>query len=173
MKILSIDAEVDGLYGKAFAIAFIIRDEGKEIYSWSGRAPDSSVTDEWVKAHVLPALADMPVTHSSSSELEEAFWEQWMLHKDGCTVIAHCGSPVESGLFRRCVERDLKNRQWDAPFPLHDVCTLLLAAGENPVSVDEFIVKNGIEPQFNGVSHHPMYDAVVAAQAWELLYESK
>lgn len=168
-KILSIDAEVDGLYGDAFAIAFTVREGGKEIYAWSGRAPDSEVKDGWVRDNVLPALADMPVTHSNSSSLEEAFWAEWLQNKEGCTVIAHCGSPVESGLFRRCVERDVTNRQWDAPFPLHDVATLLLMKGEDPLSVDSFIKRRGIKPQFDGVAHHPMYDAVCAAQVWEAL----
>ncbi len=168
-KILSIDAEVDGLYGMAFAIAFTVREDGEEIYSWSGRSPDHEVSDGWVRENVLPALDGMAVTHSSSIELEEAFWTEWMQHKEGCTVIAHCGSPVESGLFRRCVERDVTNRQWDAPFPLHDVATLLLMKGENPLSVDSFMKKHGIKPQFKGAAHHPMFDAVCAAQVWEAL----
>ena len=170
MRIMSIDAEVDGLYGESFAIALTIREDGKEIYSWSGRVPDSEVSDEWVQANVLPVLADMPVTHASSEALEEGFWAQWMQHKEGCAVIAHCGSPVESGLFRRCVERDLGARQWDAPYPaIHDVATLLLMAGEDPASVDKYLSKKGIKVQFNGVPHHPMYDAVAAAQVWEAL----
>jgi len=170
MKIMSIDAEVDGLYGKAFAIALTIREDGKEIYSWSGRSPDSEVRDGWVHENVLPAIMTMAVTHDSSIELEEAFWRQWLHHKDGCHCIAHCGSPVESGLFRRCVERNLSGRQWDAPFPLHEVATVLLQAGEDPVSVDKFMSKRGIKPQFVGTPHHPMYDAVVAAQIWEALH---
>lgn len=170
MKILSIDAEVDGLYGNAFAIAITVREDGEEIYSWSGRSPNRNVHDSWVRENVLPALVGMPVTHSSSVELEEAFWAEWMQHKDGCTVITHCGSPVESGLFRRCVERDLDNRQWVAPFPLHELATLLLMKGEDPLSVDSFMKKRGIKPQFEGVAHHPMFDAVCAAQVWEELY---
>lgn len=109
-------------------------------------------------------------TNSSSVELEEEFWKEWMQHKDGCIVIAHCGSPVESGLLRRCVERDLENRQWSAPFTLHDVATLLLMKGEDPLSVDKFMKKYGIKPQFKGTAHHPMYDAVCSAQVWEELY---
>lgn len=176
-KILSIDAEVDGLYGMAFAIAFTVREDGEEIYSWSGRSPNHEVRDGWVRENVLPALGGMPVTHANSVELEEEFWEQWMQHKEGCTVIAHCGSPVESGLFRRCVERDLDSRQWNAPYPaIHDVATLLLMAGEEPDSIDSFLKKKGVVVEFEGTPHHPMYDAVAAAQAWERIradYEIK
>lgn len=167
-KIFSLDAEVDGLYGPSFAIAATVRENGAEIAKFEGRVPDSVVTDGWVKENVLPALGDMEVTHQSSKELEEAFWAFWKEHKDGSIVIAHCGSPVESGLFRRCVERDLESRQWDGPFPaIHDVATLLLALGEKPDSVDSYNESHGIVVPFNGVSHHPMYDSVAAAVAWE------
>lgn len=171
MKLLSVDAEADGLYGKAFAIAFAIRKDGKTLFSWSGRCADGAVSDRWVINNVLPALEGMRIEYASSEELEEAFWAQWMQHKEGCTVIAHCGNPVESGLFRRCVKRHLAARQWDAPYPaIHDVATLLLLAGEDPSSVDSYAKKHGIKCEFNGTPHHPMYDAVIAAQVWERLY---
>ncbi len=168
MKIFSVDAEVDGLYGPSFAIGAIVREDGREVARFSGRIPDLAVTNGWVKENVLPALVGMDVTHSSSEELEESFWEFWMTQKESSTVVAHCGSPVESGLFRRCVERKLDERQFAGPYPcLHDVGTALLALGEDPSSVDGYVAKNGIVVPFEGVSHHPMYDAATAAVAWE------
>jgi hypothetical protein len=75
---------------------------------------------------------------------------------------------VESGLFRRCVERDIVGRAFEGPYPaLHDVATLILALGEDPSSVDEYIKRHGLAVSFEGVSHHPMYDATAAAIAWE------
>lgn len=170
MKLFSVDAEVNGLYGQAFAIAFTIREDGKEVYSWKGRCPDRYVTDWWVREVVLPALGDMVVTHDSPEALEEAFWEEWITNKGGCTVIAHCGSPVESGLFRRCVERDLSSRQWGGPYPaIHDVATMLLMKNYDPASVDAFLAEKCVECDFKGAPHHPMYDAVAAAQVFEAL----
>jgi hypothetical protein len=168
MRLFSVDAEVNGLYGRAFAIGVTIREDGHELASFVGRIPDELVSDSWVRANVLPALRDMQVTHSSSDELEEAFWAFWMAHKDGAIVIAHCSSPVETGLFRRCAERDLANRAFAGPYPaIHDVATLLLTIGEEPGSVDEYNKSNDITVPFDGVSHHPMYDALAAAVAWE------
>ncbi len=168
MKIISCDAEVDGLYGPSFAIAATVRVDGVETARFEGRIPDSAVTDGWVQANVLPALAGMPITQSSSEELEESFWAFWQAQKEGATVMAHCGSPVESGLFRRCVERKLDERAFAGPYPcLHDVGTALLALGEDPSSVDGYNRKNGIAVPFAGVAHHPMYDATAAAAAWE------
>ena len=177
-KVFSFDLEVDGLYGVGFAIAATVRKDGREIASFEGRIPDSAVSDDWVKKNVLPALEGMKVTHQSSEELEEAFWEfysqqclikgEYGLSFDaaGVQVIAHCGSPVESGLFRRAVERD-GSRTFQAPLPLHEVGTLLEVLGEDAASVDSYIEKHGIAVQFKGVSHHPMYDSVVAVQVWE------
>lgn len=167
MKIFSLDAEVDGLYGPAFAIAAVVRDGGKEIARFVGRAPDSLVTNEWVRANVLPALAGMGVTHASSEELEESFWAFWEAQKSGATCIAHVGSPVESGLFRRCVERRPAERTFNGPFPLHEVGTLLLALGEDPTSVDGYVCKHGLVVPFEGATHHPLYDALAAAVVWE------
>ena len=168
MKIFSLDAETDGLYGSAFAIAATIREDGREVTKFEGRCPDDLVKNDWVRANVLPALRDMPVTHPSSAELEEAFWAFWIAQREGAVVIAHCGSPVESGLFRRCAERDLASRAFAGPYPaIHDVATLLLALGEDPASVDKYNERHGLSVSFGGVSHHPMYDAVAAADAWE------
>lgn len=167
-KSFSLDAEVDGLYGHAFAIAATVREDGHEIASFTGRIADAHVGNAWVREHVLPALTGMPVTHVSSDELEEAFWDFWSQNKEGAVVIAHCGSPVESGLFRRCVERDLANRAFAGPYPaIHDVATAILAVGEDPSSVDGYNKRHDVSVPFEGVSHHPMYDAAAAAVAWE------
>lgn len=171
-KLFSVDAEVDGLYGKSFAIAVTIRRNGQEIAKFEGRIPDSAISDSWVKDNVLPALANMPITHQTSEDLEEAFWTFWMQQKDDVTVIAHCGSPVESGLFRRCIERNLDERQWNGPYPaIHDVATILLALDEKPDSVDSYNKDHEIEVPFDGTTHHPMYDAASAAVCWEYACE--
>ncbi len=176
--IFSFDLEVDGLYGVGFAIAATVRKDGVVIDLFEGRIPDSAVSDSWVRENVLPALGDMAITHATSVELEEAFWDfyathclvdgEWGLSFDSANVqvIAHCGSPVESGFFRRAIERD-GSRTFQAPLPLHEVGTLLEALNEPADSVDSYIKKHNIVVPFKGVSHHPMYDSVAAAVVWE------
>ena len=165
-RIFSLDAETDGLYGPAFAIGVSVREDGAEIARFAGRCPHE-VANEWVLENVVPALAEMLITHESSEELEEAFWRFWLEHRETAIPIAHCHSPVETGLFRRCVERDLSARQWLGPYPaIHDVATLLLLLGEVPDSVDAYAAKHGLEVP-EGAAHNPYYDAVVAALVWE------
>lgn len=166
-KVFSVDAEVNGLYGLAFAVAATVREDGQEVAQFVGRCPIAEPVDGWVAQNVLPKLADMKVEFGSYEELEEAFWAFFQCHVENSTVIAHCASPVESGLFRRCVERRLDERAFQGPFPLHEVGTILLAVGEDPASVDNYNRKYGLEVPFVGATHHPMYDAAAAAVAWE------
>lgn len=172
-SLFSVDAETDGLYGEAFAIAVAVRVGGQQIASFLGRIPERLVRDEWVRVNVLPEIRGMPVTHNTSDDLEEAFWAFWLDHCYGATVIAHCGSPVESGLFRRCVERNLEDRKFRGPYPcLHDVGTLLMAHGHDPSSVDSYLGPE-LKASIAGSPHHPMHDAVSAAIAWEMLAEKQ
>lgn len=165
MKIFSVDAETNDLYGEVFAIGVTVRENGVEVARFTGRAPDTIVTSEWVRKYVFPSITNMPVSHGSSDDLLNDFWEFWLAHNDS-TVIAHCASPVETGLFRRCVEADIEGRQRKAPLVIHEVGTALLLAGENPDSVDDFNDKYA-DTSFAGTTHHPLYDAVAAAVCWE------
>jgi hypothetical protein len=169
MKIFSVDAEVDGLYGSTLAIAAVVRIDGKNVVDLQGRVALDSVQSDWVRANVVPAIAGMTEVYASCAELEEAFWAFWLQNKADAVVIAHCGAPVETGLFRRCVERDLVERQWNGPLPLHEVGSLLMMRGHNPASVDEYLKKEGLSVPFAGQQHHPMYDALAAAVAAENL----
>lgn len=165
-KIFSIDAETDGLYGASFAIGVTIREDGVEVARFVVRCPYVG-TNEWVIKNVIPTLSEIPMTHESSVKLEEAFWAFWMTHREDAVVIAHMPHPVESGLFRRCVERDIPARQWNGPYPsVHDVATLLLILGEPADSVDAYVAKYELAVP-DGESHNPYYDAVVAALVWD------
>lgn len=168
MKLYSLDAEVNGLYGPTFAIGVTVRIDGKETAQFQARLPDTAVTHPWGITRALPAITGMQVTHRTTEEMEEAFWQFWMEEAEGATVIAHCGSPVESGLSRRCVGRDVEARQFLGPYPaVNDVATLLLLLGEQPDSVDSYVVKYDLHVPFKGKPHHPYYDAIVAAVVWE------
>ncbi len=173
----SLDLEVDGMYSHGFAVAATVRKDGVEIAAFTGRIGDEHVTDQWVRESILPALGDMRVTHFSSEELEEALWAFYAQHcliegewglstNPAVSVIAHCGSPVESGFFRRAIERD-GSRTFQGPLPLHEVGTALAFVGEDPSSVDGYIKRYGLTVPFDGVPHHPMYDSVAAAVVWE------
>lgn len=158
-KLFSFDVETDGLYGDGFAVGAVVFENGVEVARFSGIAEQEKVKNEWVKENVLPHLSSLP-QFESKKELRDSFWEFWMQHKDGAVCIGDFGSPVESYWFRQCVEDDLDARQWDGPYPLHEVGTLLLAKGIDPdINRIQF---SGYE----GVAHNPVDDAIASVLTW-------
>ena len=103
-KVLSIDAETDGLWGDPFAVAAIAYENGVEVARLCGRLPDHQVGNNWVRKHVLPALGPSdgacPVTHEFYSDLLHDFAEFYIQHKENAEVICHMGYIVEAHLFR-------------------------------------------------------------------------
>lgn len=159
-KILAVDAETDGLYGSVWAIGAVVLDEhGQELDRFSGQVDPFDVESEWVRDNIVPFI-HLP-RHASRRQLRDAFWEFWMKHKDETLCIADVGAPVESSLFRACVEDDLETRQWNGPYPLHEVATALLCAGVDP-DIDR-VAYSGL----SGLTkHNPVDDAVASAHCW-------
>lgn len=159
MKIFSVDAETDGLYGDVWAIGAVVANESGEIVAtFAGQVPYTG-TNEWVRENVAPFVS-LP-GYESARALRDAFWIFWIAHREGALCLADFGTPVESGLFRSCVADDPNARQWLGPYPLHEVGTALLCAGIDP-DIDR-IDFSGL----NGLSrHNPVDDARASLECW-------
>lgn len=158
-KILCFDVESSGLHGEGFAVGAVLLDEdGAEVDTFVGRAPIDGPVDGWVAKNVLPAMAGMPENCANARELRAAFFEWFVARKEGVIVIADCGWPVEARFLAACVDDAPALRGWDGPYPLHDVATLLLAAGMAPTGT--YLP----DPAPPGQKHHPLYDARCSAQ---------
>ena len=130
------------------------------------RLPDTEVTNEWVKENVLPTLVDLPVTHETYAEMLSAFAAFYFQYRSQETeFIVHMGTPVESGLIRDMYTAGLIG-EWDGPYPLHDVASMLLAKGFNPTSVDEYAKEKALTIEPHGSTHNPLYDCEVAARVF-------
>jgi hypothetical protein len=164
-KILSIDAETDGLWGKPFAIAAIVYEDGVETDRFLARMADNRITNEWVMMYVLPAIADIRVTHNFWDDMLRDFSDFYKKHKEGAEVIAHMGYIVEAYLFRLMHEEGFIG-DFDGPYPLFDVSGNLQAAGYDPTSVDAYVKDRGLVISDYGTTHNPLYDAEVAAQVY-------
>lgn len=180
-KIISIDCETDGLWGKPFAIAavvYVFRPamdrgiDGKRPAGWTvtdrltTRLHDGAVTNEWVKENVLPSLSGMDVTHDNYEDMLAAFSGFYNAHKDG-TVLWHMGHVVEAFLFRECVRLGFIG-EWDAPYTPIEVSMTLREKGYDPSSVDAVMISLDIEKPL-GSTHDPLYDCVCAFRVWERL----
>jgi hypothetical protein len=84
------------------------------------------------------------------------FYESWKGKAD-VIFVADCGSPLEAAFFRDCVLDDVENRKWAAPYPLHELGTLLLARSKDPI---------GTYPRLDAECppHHPVKDALQSAR---------
>ena len=122
---------------------------------------DYDFGDGWVRDNVLPPLADAPETHPTARAMRDAFW-QWMAeHREGALIVADCGWPVEAGMLSACVADD-PSRAFAGPYPLHEVATLLVAAGLDPMaSYAERVLSPAALTSHR--KHHPTDDARVSA----------
>jgi hypothetical protein len=160
------DVESVGLHGEGFAVGYVILDHtGAEAASgllWTDPlgAQGSAEGQAWVAAHCGPF--DCP-PFASTRELRDRFWVIWrMWHNEGgegCVLVADCAWPVEARFLAACVDDDPITREWQGPYPLHDVATLRLAAGLDPLATVERLPNE--LPQ-----HDPRADARQSARLW-------
>lgn len=161
MKIFSVDAETDGLYGEIWAIGACVYDtDGPDIEGFAGQlAPNNVVTDPWVRENIVPKV-NLP-RFQTGLDLLNAFWDFWMRHRDDSICVVDFGAPVEAFLYRCAVEINPAGRMWSGPYPMHELGTALLLAGEDPdVNRREYIGRPDL------VQHNPYDDALAAALCW-------
>lgn len=163
-KILSLDAETNGLYGQAFAIGAILMDKetGKEEKRFLSRCPIFEEIDPFVRDNVLPQMESIKITDATDTRMLFAFIEFFKKHKQNADVIVHMGVPVEAKLFIDAVELEFMG-PFDGPYPLVDIA----AYPEIWDSVDGYNKKHGIVvPDCQGGTHNPLYDCYAAALAY-------
>ncbi len=164
--LISIDAECNGLAGRAFCTALTFTDHiGNERGHVTLRCPIEGDTDPWVEAHVLPAIADIEVDCDDYQHLLQrtrtilTSWQDQVASKEEeSRVIVHVAWPVEARLL---LDMYPGNEVWDGPFPMIDVAAVLYARGHDPKSVDSYLDAHGIARPA-GSPHNPLYDARAA-----------
>lgn len=149
------DVESLGLHGVAFAAAFVVINHSgdtleEQIISCDPKGISGDNEDkEWCSKNI----PELPITHEDEEGVRYAFWQKWMSWKaNGAVMIADCAWPVEARFLMHCVEDDFKKRKWNGPYPLHDLASIRLAKGEDPMACYER--KPDELPQ-----HNPLCDA--------------
>ena len=164
-KFFFVDAETDGLYGNIISVAVIITDGDCKTLSthYMGvRKENLVVTNQWVRENVVPKLGDY-TPYESEYDLLEAVWTLW--HESGATwAVADCCCPVESHLFRKCVEHNPEERMFQGPFPLVDIASMKVAKGLDPIAtLQEYAHRNG------GEQHNALYDVETTIMEYRAL----
>jgi hypothetical protein len=162
--VMVLDVESIGLHGEAFAFGYTCIAEDSVIahMRWSCPPESAQGSDEdrqWVAENV-PAFAP---DCASPKELREMFWQQWLQWRQrGALLAADVAWPVEANFLRACVQDDPKTRNWQGPYPLLDIASVLWVAGINPIQSHRRL--DGELP-----AHDPLKDS---AQSARLLREA-
>lgn len=156
------DVESIGLHGEGFAFGAVVVDEtGKELFSRlchcpPGAAEGMAVNRDWVRQNCPPINDGMKC--DGPEIVRDEFWSMWIHWKaQGAILVSDCGWPVEANFLERCVKSDIANREWSGPYPLHDLASVMLAHGMNPL--DKHPRRDNELPE-----HNPLCDARQSAR---------
>lgn len=160
-KIFSFDCETNGLWGKAFSIGAVVYNEDGTTETFIARCLIDGEVNEWVRENVLPNMMDIEITHDDYDSMLSAFAQFYLAHKKDADIIVHMGLPVEVRVLIDMHDKGFIG-DWEAPYPLIDIS----AFPQIDTSVDLYNRLNGIEIDFKGSVHNPLYDSISAAKAY-------
>ena len=130
-----LDVESVGLYGKNFAVGYVVLDrhgnevDGALLACAASAVGGSEESMEWIAEHVPP----LDITHDSPRSMRDDFWKAWLYWKArGASMYADVGFPVEALFLIDCVMQN-PMREKDAPYPLYDVSSFIAASGADPM----------------------------------------
>jgi hypothetical protein len=129
-----LDVESIGLHGEGFAAAYLVVRDGEELESGLFACDPAFArgTDDdrkWIAKNV-PAL---PENCESPGVVRERLWERWLHWKSlGAFMVADCAWPVEANFLAQCVRDQEHAQDFNGPYPLLDVTTLIFASGKDP-----------------------------------------
>lgn len=158
------DVESVGLYGEGFAAGYTVLDQkGEEVDAGCFACPsvlaDGSDSDrDWINENV-PMIE---YTNDNPAEVRREFWKAWKYwSSQGASMFAETAFPVETLFLIDCVQ-EVPMRKKEAPYPLHDISSVMLSFGMDPkAEYDRYITELP--------KHNPLADA---RQSARLLMES-
>lgn len=157
---LVFDVESIGLHGEGFAVGWVAvhaRAKSAEV-GWFCCPPDQARGEETNRRWVAENVPPMKLTHADPREVRAAFWAKWLEWKaQGAVLVADCCWPVEARFLAACVDDDPQTREWEGPYPLHDLASVLLAMGRDPLATNERL-------STELPAHHPTADALQSAR---------
>lgn len=156
--IFILDVESDGLWGKGFCVSAIVIHiaTGDIIEIFTQMIDNPNIENKWVLENVMPYLSDIK-TVTNLFTLQENFWSLWDKYRKHSITFADSGQPVESNWFKSCVLNDMENREYLAPFPLHEVASVVLVSGIGKVNRIEYSHLGDV------YRHNPFYDSLASA----------
>lgn len=134
------DVESIGLHGEGFAVAWtVLNKHGKIIESESfACSPDEAYglpeSRAWVKDHVSVNNYNC----QNPKQVRGEFWKAWKHYRSNeAVLVADCLWPVEARFVCACIDDEPKEREWEGPYPFHELASVLLALGQDPMAKRE------------------------------------
>jgi hypothetical protein len=158
------DVESMGLTGEGFAVGGgLWRPDGSLVEDFLYCCPrDKLAASQEDHVWLDVNTPKMAITHDTPRGVRDAFWKQYrhacisQIGYAGPMVVVDCGWPVEARFLLDCLRDD---HQRVGPYPLHELATLLRAAGQDPLGTYGRLP--GELPK-----HNPLCDARQTARLW-------
>ena len=159
-KFMVFDVESIGLHGEGFAVAWVVVNRAGEKLDEGCLSCDPLLCDGTDKNRIWVGLSvpKLEITSPTKKHLRNTFWHVWRHWADqGAVLVADCAWPVEANFLSACVKINSEEREWQGPYPLHDLASVLLALGADPLAItarrtDEL------------PAHHPLMDTRQSAR---------
>lgn len=154
------DVESVGLHGEGYAVGFVVIDRERNILDQGmfscpiNAARGNEKGFEWCRVH---AEISNP-THTAPWLVRASFWRKWREWQErGAILAADTPWPVEAHFLEQCVEDNPVEREWQGPYPLLDVTSVLMVRGKDPIEKGDRLANEIPE-------HNPLCDARQSAR---------
>ena len=155
------DVESIGIHGEGFAVGYVVIDsDGRELEAARiACSPHTARGNDEGRQWIAENCPKIPADFTDPQGVRASFWGAWQRWKaQGALLVADCAWPVEARFLIDCVD-DAEGREWQGPYPLHDVATARLCKGRDPLATVDRL-SNEL-PQ-----HDPLADARQSARLW-------
>lgn len=163
-----VDAETDGLYGETIAIAAIVVDEAEteiDRFYEQRKINTEDLENDWTKEHVVPLLGESRIW-DTEEQLLESFWQFYRKYSKS-DIIADVAYPVEANVFRKCIRLNQEERQYEGPFPLLDLSSMLY------VAAPEYILERKAALAGEWQEHNALSDVCMSYAMWKKYIKEK
>ena len=159
-KFMVFDVESVGLHGEGFTVAWVVVNiDGEKLDEGClscnpTLCEGSAVSRKWIEDNI----PELEITSPTKMHLRNTFWYEWIKWKEqGAILVADCIWPVETNFLSACINQNHSEREWQGPYPLVDLASILLALGEDPLAIT-------IRKDDELTMHHPLMDARQSAR---------
>jgi len=157
--LIVVDVESNGLWGQPVAVGAVrMTSGGRIIRTFAMRCNIDEVPDEWVVNNEIEEMLEaLPKVEDPKALMGEFIG--WYSKEGSRNTYVDTGFPVDCR-FMDLMRLEAKWRPY-SPYPLYDVSSIIVAAGDPP-NVDRLEYAEELIGEKSGARHDPVWDAEVS-----------